>query len=273
MTENPVDPAVAPVDDSKSIISTIVAAKAEAGADAYLQVQRGSGICILWPTRDTTDKANALVELTLTPDQVTVLAATGACNEIMPAPAVYAVIDTETGGLFEDRHALLQVSVIIVDKDLNELDTFAHRIIPNPLFGIEARAIEVNGYDPAEWLRTGMPWDHADKAFSQYLKQWFGSRQACGVAHNAVFDEKFVRVHLPMTFNSILQPWFCTCDALKKWRKRTGNAGNAKLGSLAELAGYVHAGTDKAHDALGDTKACLAGLRWLLKQSQQVKVG
>ncbi len=189
-------------------------------------------------------------------------------NQTVPEPAVYAVVDTESGGLDPRVTALLQVSIIIVDKQLRELDTFAHRIIPNPAYAIEPIAAEINGYNEAEWLRTGMPWQHADNAFSQYLNQWFGTRKVVGVAHNAVHDEKFVRHHMPNTYGLFLDPWFCTCNALKRWRTKTGNAGKNKLANLAELAGFTHADGDKAHDALGDTKACLAGLRWLHAQQQ-----
>lgn len=200
-------------------------------------------------------------------------------GETPPPSSVYAIVDTESGGLDTESRglvprttALLQVSIIIVDKDLNELDTFAHRIIPHPNYEIQPIAAQINGYDEAEWVRTGMSWTHADSAYTQYLKQWFGDRKAVGVAHNAQHDVKFVRLHMPNTFDLFLDPWFCTCNALRKWRSRTKVAGNNKLASLAELAGFVHTGTDKAHDALGDTKACLAGLRWLLKQSQQAQV-
>jgi len=182
------------------------------------------------------------------------------------APAVYAVVDTESGGLDPRVTALLQVSIIIVDQNLQELDTFAHRIIPNPSYNIEPIAAQINGYDAELWQRTGLPWQHADSAFSQFLNQWFEGRKVVGVAHNAVHDEKFVRHHMPTTYGTFLEPWFCTCNALRRWRKVTGNEGKCKLADLADLAQFKHADGDKAHDALGDTKACLAGLRWLKKQ-------
>ena len=189
---------------------------------------------------------------------------------VPPEKAVYAIVDTESGGLDPRITALLQVSIIIVDKNLRELDTFAHRIIPNPAFNIEPIAAQINGYNAAEWIRTGMPWEHADNAFSQYLNQWFEGRKVVGVAHNAVHDEKFVRQHMPTTYGLFLDPWFCTCNALRKWRTVSKTPGKNKLSDLADLAQFKHADGDKAHDALGDTKACLAGLRWLKSQQTQV---
>jgi DNA polymerase III epsilon subunit-like protein len=181
--------------------------------------------------------------------------------------AAYVILDTETGGLDPRIHALTQVSFIITDLALNELDTFAHRIIPRPGFTVDPFAAKINGYDEAEWLRTGMEWEQADRAYSQYIQQWFGTRKAVAVAHNAPFDDKFVRTHLPSVSPLFLDPWFCTLSALKRWRSTTKIEGKNKLSDLAELAQFKHAAGDKAHDALGDTKTCLAGLRWLKTQN------
>lgn len=190
-------------------------------------------------------------------------------DEVVKNPiAKYVILDTETGGFDPRVNALIQVSFIIADADLNELDTFAHRVIPRPGFTVDPFAAQVNGYNEAEWIRTGMDWEQADRAYSQYIQQWFGTRKAVAVAHNAPFDDKFVRIHLPSVSPLFFDPWFCTLGALKRWRTRTDIPGKNKLSDLADLAQFKHASGDKAHDALGDTKTCLAGLRWLMAQNK-----
>jgi DNA polymerase III epsilon subunit-like protein len=185
----------------------------------------------------------------------------------------YAVTDTETGGLDYRVAALTQISIIIVDDAFNELETFAHRIIPRPGYTVHPRAAEINGYNEEEWIKTGLEWEHADRAYDSFLHQWFKDRPCIGVAHNASFDAKFLKHHTPKAYARYLQwdptnpnreaddGWYCTMKALKEWRSRCKYAGANKLSDLASVAGYTVEG--KAHDALVDTRTCLAGFRWL----------
>jgi oligoribonuclease (3'-5' exoribonuclease) len=193
---------------------------------------------------------------------------------------VYAVIDTETGGLNELKNPLIQVSVILCDKDLNELEAYAHRIIPNPMYVIEPKAAEINGYNEELWLRTGLTHDRADQSWAQFIKQWFGHRKPVGVAHNAQFDEKFFAHHMPRTSELFFHPWLCTMTVMKRWKanmleklkaegckdqaKIAKYKGSNKLRDLVDLCGHKPL---TAHDALEDTYSCLAGLRWLKQQN------
>ena len=196
---------------------------------------------------------------------------------VKPPSPLYVIIDTETGGLSEERHALLQISFIITDRELNVLDEFQHKILPNPAYAIDPKAAEINGYNAELWAEEARGFDHiqADKTFSQHIDQWFPAahanpdRRVVAVAHNATFDQKFVKVHLPNTFQRFHPTWVCTMWGLRQWRKRQMDErreGNAKLASLAELAGFDFQG--KAHESLTDTRACLAGYKWLVAQAR-----
>jgi DNA polymerase III epsilon subunit-like protein len=196
---------------------------------------------------------------------------------ILPPAPLYVVVDTETGGLFPEKHALLSICFIIVDKDLNVLDEFDHKILPNPAYGIDPKAAEINGYKPDTWASMAQGFDHlqADRTFTQHIDQWFPaamtdpSRKVMAVAHNATFDQRFVKQHLPNTFARFYPTWICTMWGLRQWRKRTGNDGNAKLATLAELAGFDFKGA--AHRSSADTQACLHGWRWLIAQANQAQ--
>jgi oligoribonuclease (3'-5' exoribonuclease) len=192
----------------------------------------------------------------------------------MAGVPTFAITDTETGGLDYRAHALTQISIIVVDDELNELENFQHRIIPPPGYTVHPKAAEINGYNEELWLRTGMTLEAADNAYSQFLEQWFPGRAAVGVAHNAQFDAKFIRHHLPRSYakyhaeggpdRKAEDGWYCTCNALRQWRSANGQPGSAKLGDLVKLANYTPTGA--AHEALQDTQSCLAGLRWLQSQ-------
>lgn len=133
----------------------------------------------------------------------------------------YIVVDTETGGLSERQHALLQVSIIITDPNLRELEAFAHRIIPRPGYEVHPEAAKINGYDEALWQRTGMTWEQAEDSYCQFLRQWFPNpaKKPVAIAHNAEFDDRFVKHHMPLTHSLIMQPWHCTMKMLKARRE------------------------------------------------------
>jgi len=184
---------------------------------------------------------------------------------------MFAITDTETGGLKPEKNALTQVSVIVVDENLNEIEAFATKIYPRAGYTVEPAAAEINGYNEEEWKQIGMDADQADRSYAMFLDQFFKDRAAIGVAHNAAFDAKFLAHHMPNAYARYLQiggpdrklhdGWYCTMVALKEWRSRCKYAGTNKLGDLAQLASYEIVG--KAHDALVDTRTCLAGMRWL----------
>lgn len=134
-----------------------------------------------------------------------------------------------------------------------------------------------NGWDMAvthRWLKQSFTAEEAENAYIAFLNQHFKSKPI-GVAHMAIFDVKYVAHYLPRlrayyydlpeqtkkANKELSSGWYCTCTALKGWNKRSPTPGeNAKLTTLAKLAGYVPHAT---HEALADCYSCLYGLRWL----------
>ena len=159
---------------------------------------------------------------------------------------------------------------------------------PDQGYLINAGAADTNGFIKGDqsgwdlesykvWLAESMPLELAEEVFIRWLVKHCSDMAPIGVAHNAVFDVKYFQRYLPKLFSyfAVIDPalradkklselssgWYCTCTALKKYNKISPRpAENAKLGSLAKCAGYV---PDGAHEALADTRSCLAGLRWL----------
>lgn len=150
-----------------------------------------------------------------------------------------------------------------------------------------AAAVETNGFVKFDndgwdmtaidsWMNDSISLDIAEEVFVRWMAKHC-AEPPIGVAHNAQFDYKFINRHMPQLHKNyavidsalrndkkhseLSSGWFCTCLALKKWNKASPTPGeNAKLGTLAKLAGYQP--TD-AHEALADARSCLAGLRWL----------
>lgn len=159
---------------------------------------------------------------------------------------------------------------------------------PNQGYTLSAGAVEVNGFiqfgadgwdmdSYKAWMAESLSLEAAEDFFINWLVKHCRDMPPIGVAHNAIFDIKYFQRYLPKLFSyfAVIDPavredkklselssgWYCTCVALKKYNKiSTRPAENAKLGALAKCAGYTPL---TAHEALADTRSCLAGLRWL----------
>ncbi len=144
--------------------------------------------------------------------------------------------------------------------------------LPPDAMLITAYAAEVNGYigkNPSvwdgaaidAWNASAQPAPEAEADLLAYLTKAFGDRQVVTVAHNAIFDIKFVQASMPLLFKKLVDPWFCTCNASRDYFKKRGQKGSAKLVEMAKLAGHDYKG--KAHQAYADCTAALAVLRFL----------
>lgn len=139
---------------------------------------------------------------------------------------------------------------------------------------ITAYAAEVNGYigenDKAwdfaaieAWNKNGQDLPSAEHDLLEYLTGSFGAGHVVTVAHNAIFDQKFVEANMPRLYAKLLQPWFCTLAKSREFNKARGVKGQGKLSDMAKLAGFDFDG--HAHEAFADGEATLAVLRFLLK--------
>jgi DNA polymerase III epsilon subunit-like protein len=159
---------------------------------------------------------------------------------------------------------------------------------PSPVPIITAYAAETNGYVGARakdgewdleamktWNANGQDISEAEEDIISYLARWFGPVPPNGIghietiAHNAIFDHKFVLYHMPRLFAMLKDPWSCTCVGSRNYYKKKGIKGSAKLIEMAKLAGHNYEG--KAHQAFADVEAALAVRRMLKKEGVKVK--
>src|SRR5580658_1782581 len=61
-----------------------------------------------------------------------------------PCVKRYLFVDLETGGLYPDKHAVLQVAAIITDFDFNVKGQFMSYIQPHPELEITKEALMIN---------------------------------------------------------------------------------------------------------------------------------
>jgi DNA polymerase-3 subunit epsilon len=102
---------------------------------------------------------------------------------------MFIVLDTETTGLYPNRHEMISFAGIKLDANLNEIDRLHIRIKPQNIQGADPKALEVNGYTHNDWR------DAVDPKEAAYIIAKF-MRDCIPVAHNWPFDRGFILSHL-----------------------------------------------------------------------------
>lgn len=160
--------------------------------------------------------------------------------------AAFMVFDTETSGLYPEEGArVVQIALIALDKDLNELGRYSTVINPHGSVGKS----ELHGVTK---FRTFFAPDFARVAYS--LHTAFNGKVA--VAHNAEFDEKFLRMEFERS--GMAMPGVRFLDTLALARKHIKGALNYKLMTLVSdlSVDLEKSPLGGAHDALYDAWCC-----------------
>ena len=109
------------------------------------------------------------------------------------------VVDVETGGFHPERDALLEIAVVLLDRDeagrWTRRETWSCHVEPFPGANIDARALEFNRIIPDHPLRAAKPEREALKHVCEPIRDQLretGCTRAVLVGHNPAFDLSFV---------------------------------------------------------------------------------
>lgn len=183
--------------------------------------------------------------------------------------------DLETGGLRYSRDPIIQIGAIAADTDFNELESFEVKL-QFDAHSADARALQMNSYDPGLWAKEAITPLAAAQKFSKFLNKYSDVeriskngrpyRIAQLAGHNAVsFDGPFIKalykkhnLFLPANFHILDTIQLALLHKIKK-----GNvSGSLSLENLALSYGIEN---EAAHDALGDVRATLKLAQKLLQ--------
>lgn len=168
------------------------------------------------------------------------------------------VIDVESGGVYPQTDALLELAAITLKIDENGVlvtdKTYHYHIMPFPNAVLNPEALAFNKIDPFHPLRFAI---EEKEALSDLFKnirlecQAKNCQRAVVVGHNAWFDLHFlnaatVRCQLDSPFHRFTSLDTATLGALIY--------GQTVLPKILELAG-IEFKTDEAHSALYDAQA------------------
>lgn len=173
-------------------------------------------------------------------------------------------LDTETGGLNAAECALLSIAAVPSWGG----EPFSICVLPEGR--IDAKAAEVNGYTPEEWVRRGAV---TLKQGLWELQRWLflmGDRRFEMAAHNAGFDLLFMQAAQGRTGIDLELPkvWHCTKTGMQeaRWDGLITNefVPSNHLNDLGRLSGFWELEPrSQAHEALQDARCCVHGLKWL----------
>lgn len=171
--------------------------------------------------------------------------------------AAFAVVDLETTGLSPRRAAILEIGAVRVEglRLTSRFETLVRPDRPVPpaitaLTGIDT-AMVASAPPPGEALRG--------------LRAWLGAAPGAPfVAHNARFDEGFVRRGLARHGLGALEiPVLCTCKLARRLAPELGRFG------LDRLAAGLGIRVTRRHRALGDAEATAEALLHLLERARE----
>lgn len=183
----------------------------------------------------------------------------------------YAVIDTETSGLFdfskpadaEGQPRMASFAVITVDPALEVLEEHSFLVAPDD-WEMSAGAAEKNGLDTNYLKEYGWPVAHILSHYVALIDRGFVI-----AAFNAQFDTKVLRGELrragiPDRFEVTQN--ICVMRALTDICKVPKKSGFGwKFPKLEEACAHFGIKQDAAHTAMGDTHSALSLLRELHK--------
>ena len=179
---------------------------------------------------------------------------TSAAPECDLAQARFAVVDVETSGLSATRHRVLQVAVVVVDRDGKVLDTWVSLIRPRWRWLFRLGPRRIHGLKRAA-LRKAPP---AREVLPQLAARLEG---ATFTAHNATFDAEFLRRSAKRFGVQLdLAPTLCTL-----WMSRTLDPDRALSHRLADVGARYGIANARPHDALEDALTTAAVLPHLLR--------
>ena len=169
---------------------------------------------------------------------------------------ILSVLDVESTGLVAGTHAILTFACVAyntnTDTVLGELDL---KINPTGR-AIDPEALKVNGIDLLSHIGNSLSPDDAAKELRAFIRPEWGRTTI--LAHHAAFDVPFIKDWLgePLFRRLFNYNALCTLE-LARWMShfKIINPGGNKL---QQLAAHFDIDPGNLHEALSDTRTCLA---------------
>lgn len=168
--------------------------------------------------------------------------------DLIRVPINYLFVDLETGGLYPDKHPILQVAAIVTDLNFKIKGHFMTYVRPHPDLEVTKEALAINQLD---WQDLQSAPEEKAVALALHHFGNLHGQTARFAGYNCQFDLDFL-AHLWRRHDLFPAPYQVPwLDIYATAKNRLGSAGllNFKLVSVAKHFGLD---TTRAHDALQD---------------------
>lgn len=168
----------------------------------------------------------------------------------------YLAFDTETTGLDSQINNLLTAYFMVLDSNLNVIDTFDLKLKHN-LYNITVKALEINKIDIIKHDAESISVIDAKIKFKEFLLKNKGPYRYTPIGHNLQYDKNFL-----LTSGIITEQEYseyisvCTIDTMivANFLKLTGDIPSNKALNLTSLCKYYNIDSENAHDCEADIK-------------------
>jgi DNA polymerase III epsilon subunit-like protein len=114
-----------------------------------------------------------------------------ASKEPTQLPIIFAIVDVETTGLNPNYNEIIDIGLILIDKDLNEIARFNSKVLPLHPQRINSEARKINGFDLIAWKKeNALSGEEAIKKLITFLSNL--ERKPYFIAFNSWFDSAFL---------------------------------------------------------------------------------
>jgi len=175
-----------------------------------------------------------------------------------------ASIDTETTGLFRDRHEMIQIAVTMATPDFRPTGVrFLSYIKPMRLELVDDIAMQVNGLSIQELSESAPTPSQVRMSFMQWKEELFGAELICPLGHNYSFDKGFIESMFKDLYNEIFDYHIRDTQVLAYGLMDAGIL-KAKSTGLKALTESLKIPLVGHHDAYVDSLAALEVYRKLI---------
>ena len=187
---------------------------------------------------------------------------------------MYLAFDTETTGIDHTVNNLLTAYFMVLDSDLNIIDTFDLKLKHNS-YNITVKALEINNIDIIKHDQESISVVDAKIKFKEFLLKNKGPYRYTPVGHNISFDKNFLLASGLITeqeYSEYIS--VCTIDTMivANFLKLTGNIPSNKALNLTSLCKYYNIGSENAHNCEADIKMTVELLKCMRKTRQEYNI-
>jgi DNA polymerase III alpha subunit (gram-positive type) len=185
-------------------------------------------------------------------------------------PVEFLAIDTETTGLDSSTDQVIDICLILLDRELNKLDELSLFALPDPHIVVSPVAAQVNGYTPEKWAALeAITQDELAKQVYEFVYKYSNLKL---IAHNVPFDQGFLKQlftrHVvtrgvaAREYSKVFGYHHIDTIPISLFMDHAVQGSFRRSYSLANLTKDFEIAHEDAHTAKSDINACLNLLRY-----------